>query len=349
MQTQIEIADDEELEPISDAFLFPIERIVPQIDQPRSTIKEESIDNIATSIRNGLGKRVAGTGLIHPLLVRWVAGAIQSNGQPKKNARVEIVAGETRYWACKKVGLTHVPVIISDQDSEEAYEDALIENILRGDLPPEKEGQGFLHLKNKLGLTTEKLAVRLYGDISRVGYINNRLDMTRLNPIVQQLVSKREDSMTAARRIQTLKNESTQKELVDYMISGGTFKELDKKIKEIKGQVDTGQTPAQKREENEMQQKLRSAFPVAAAQHDADKTNSQSSDAPSETGDNSPSPKVNALPRIDVSAALQSIEAQLETVADVLAPIALPPAKRAEYRQQIERLRAGIEKVEAQI
>lgn len=223
------------LEAIPDAFLFPIERVDRQQNQPRQEFDEAKIAAIAASIKKGMGRRVGGSGLIQPLLVRWAPGAVLEDGTISDSARVEIVAGETRYHAALRAGLEKIPLIVTDMNSEEAYEDAITENILRGDLTAEDEGRAFQYLKNRYDLSALGLAKRLYDDASREGYIQSRLDMLRLSPIVRPLIGRRSDTITAARRIQSIANEETQRELVQFMLAGGTFKELNQKIQKIKG------------------------------------------------------------------------------------------------------------------
>ena len=335
----------ERFEAIPDAVLFPIERIIPQRNQPRSELENEKLKSIAASIKAGAGKRVAGTGLIHPLLVRWETGAFLADGTPKPGARVEIVAGETRYHAGKMAELSHLPVIITDLNSDDAYEDALSENILRGDLSPSEEGRAFQYLKNKWKVTTDELTLRLYNDPSRKGYVSSRLEMMRLNPIVRELVDRRLDTITAARRIQTIKSEEVQREMVDFMLNGGNFAELNKRIQMLKGQVNTGQTSSQKKEEAQSRQKLKDAFPSAPAAPSSNtpappsSENSEASPSSDSRVYGTPRAKgIKTAPGVHVGDALDSLGAQMEGLARALAPANLPRATRKKYAPKMERL-----------
>lgn len=348
------------LEAIPDAVMFPLGRIVAQKHQPRADFDQANINSIAASVKAGAGKRVGGSGLISPLLVRWEAGAIQEDGTPRPDARVEIVAGETRYLACKQIGLEFVPVIITDMNSDEAYEDAVTENILRGDLSPKDEGRAFLFLMNKHGWSPRRLAIEKYHDESREGYIRNRVEMQGLNAIVSRLVDKRPDTITAARRIQSVRDENTQRELVDFMLEGGTFAALDKKIKKIKGIVPT--TKEERDNEKSLKEEFGKASTSSSDKNATSEVASENKDAASDADGrddggsdeaqvygSAPAPGVKTLPRIDASESLQSIENQLISLADALTPVELSPALRAKTRQHIERVRIALDAIEAQV
>src|SRR5512137_1043490 len=96
--------------------LIPIDQIVPNPEQPRISMREETILELATSIQE--------KGLLQPILLR------------RKNGKYEIIAGERRYRASLKAGLKEVPAIIKDVDDREALEIALTENLQREDLNP---------------------------------------------------------------------------------------------------------------------------------------------------------------------------------------------------------------------
>lgn len=343
------------LESIPDAVLFPIERIDPQKDQPRTEFDQTIVEAIAKSIKDGAGKRVAGTGIIQPLLVRWKPGAFDAQGNIKPDARVEIVAGETRYWASLTAGLEKLPVIITDMTSEEAYEDAVVENLLRGDLSDKDEGRLFLHLMNKHKVSCLGLAKRLYNDRSREGYIQSRVDLQRLNDIVRPMIDKRPDTMTAARRIQTIKNEDTQRELVEFMLGGGTFPELNEKIREIKGIV-----PSNK-DDTESRKAMKKAFPDAAKtgsdsnQNDSEEADAEGTDGSEENqGDQSQNGQHQShstdeaatdttttgknsrvMSRVNVGEALDRINFEMANLTDALEPVVLPLSTRRSYAEKI--------------
>ena len=121
----------------ADATL-PLSDIKPNKGQPRKNFDEGALDELTDSI--------AQNGVLQPILVR------------KKGRYYEIVAGERRYQASKKAGLTEIPVIIKDISDEDVFKLALIENLQRSDLDPIEEAQGFKTLIDRTGATQAEIA-----------------------------------------------------------------------------------------------------------------------------------------------------------------------------------------------
>ena len=117
--------------------------------QPRQDMEQESLDELADSIR--------AQGIMQPLLVRPLGGK-GSTGAPGGGARFEIIAGERRYRAAKIAGLKEVPVIVREVDDQAALAMALIENLQREDLTALEEAQGIDRLIREFGLTHEMAA-----------------------------------------------------------------------------------------------------------------------------------------------------------------------------------------------
>lgn len=113
--------------------------IEPNREQPRKVFAEESLQELAESIR--------AHGLLQPLLVR-----------PLDNGRYQIVAGERRWRASRMAGLDRVPVVIRDMDDRTVMEVALIENLQREDLGALEEAEGYQALIEKYNLTQEEVA-----------------------------------------------------------------------------------------------------------------------------------------------------------------------------------------------
>lgn len=116
--------------------------IDPNPDQPRRTFSEESIAQLAQSIRD--------QGVLQPILVT-----------PQNGGRYRIVAGERRWRASRAAGLDKVPVIVRDLDVIQQMEIALIENLQREDLNPIETAQGIRGLMQQCGYTQETVANRL--------------------------------------------------------------------------------------------------------------------------------------------------------------------------------------------
>ena len=122
---------------------LPIERLRPGKYQPRTHMDEESLTELAASIKS--------QGVMQPILAR----AIENTPGAE---RYEIVAGERRWRAAQLAGLAEVPVLIRNIPDEQALAMALIENIQRENLNPLEEAQGLQRLIDEFGLTHQQAA-----------------------------------------------------------------------------------------------------------------------------------------------------------------------------------------------
>ncbi len=118
-----------------------INDIEPNRGQPRTRFDEESLDELADSIKQ--------YGIIEPLVVQ------------KKGKRYEIIAGERRFRAARKAGLKEVPVVIREFADADVFVIALLENIQREDLNPIEEAQAYQRLIEELNLKQEDVAKKL--------------------------------------------------------------------------------------------------------------------------------------------------------------------------------------------
>ena len=116
-----------------------IDRLQPGKYQPRTQMDEASLEELAASIREH--------GVMQPILVRPVEGG-----------RFEIVAGERRWRAARRAGLTEVPALVKAVPDQSALALALIENIQREDLNPLEQANGIARLIDEFGLTHEAAA-----------------------------------------------------------------------------------------------------------------------------------------------------------------------------------------------
>ena len=121
---------------------IPIGELDPNPDQPRQSFDQESIAQLADSIRD--------QGVLQPLLV-----------VPASGGRYRIIAGERRYRASRVAGLETVPCIVKDIDVIRQMEIALIENLQREDLNPMEAARGIQALMKQCGYTQEKVSARL--------------------------------------------------------------------------------------------------------------------------------------------------------------------------------------------
>lgn len=157
---------DGDFEPVRE---LPIEKIYPRADQPRKIFEEDSLQELASSIREH--------GILQPVLVRSV------------DNRYEIIAGERRWRAAQLAGLSNIPVIVRDIDEQQAAEISLIENIQRDDLTVVEEAKAYKQLAEQFGYTQEVIADKI--GKSRA-YVANTLRILNLPGEVLQMLEKGE-------------------------------------------------------------------------------------------------------------------------------------------------------------
>jgi len=148
-----------------DANEIPIDLIDPSALQPRFVFDEAKLDELARSI--------TANGVVQPLLVR------------RKGARYELIAGERRWRAAQRAGLTRIPAVVRSVTDDKVLELALIENIQREDLNPIEEARAYKKLIETLGLTQEIVAERVGRDRS---YVTNYLRLLKLPDDLQKLL-----------------------------------------------------------------------------------------------------------------------------------------------------------------
>ncbi len=132
---------------------IPLDRIESNPDQPRVTFVQETIDELAASIREH--------GVLQPILVR-----------PLGPGAFQLVAGERRWRASRQAGLDTIPALVEHLDDETAMEIAIIENLQREDLSPLDEAAMYDRMIREHGYSIRKLAEKLGKD---KGYLENRL------------------------------------------------------------------------------------------------------------------------------------------------------------------------------
>lgn len=140
-----------------------LDRIESNPGQPRKSFSDESLDELASSIRS--------RGVIQPIIL-----------EERNDERYRIVAGERRYRAAKLAGLATVPAIVRPFSEDEKYEIALIENIQREDLNPIEEANGYQTIMDRYGLTQDEIAHRLGKKRSTVA---NSIRLLRLSEEIQ--------------------------------------------------------------------------------------------------------------------------------------------------------------------
>lgn len=167
-------------------MMVPVEKIVPNPNQPRRDFSPEALQELASSIRQ--------KGIIQPLVVRETAPD-----------RFEIVAGERRWRAAQLAQVHEVPVVVRDFTDAEVIEVAIIENIQRADLNAIEEALAYRQLMDRFGHTQEKVAEALSKSRS---HIANLLRLLNLPDDVQGHVREGKISAGHARALITTPNPS---------------------------------------------------------------------------------------------------------------------------------------------
>ena len=188
-----------------------IHEIMPNVNQPRKTFPEEKIEELADSIRE--------YGIIQPIVVR------------KKQKGYEIVAGERRWRAAMKAGLSEVPCLLRELSDEQNMLIAIIENMQREDLNPIEEAEGLHQMISTFGLTQEQVSKSV--GKSRP-YITNSLRLLKLPDYIRLKVSEGELTAGHGRTLITVEDGNLQRQLCDKIIEEGlSVRQTEKLVSEL--------------------------------------------------------------------------------------------------------------------
>ncbi|MBA3946161.1 MAG: ParB/RepB/Spo0J family partition protein [Herpetosiphonaceae bacterium] len=141
---------------------------------------------------------------------------------PAEPGFYQLVYGERRLRAAKEAGLTEVPCEIVEHTDVQMIEIGLAENIQRQDLDPLEEARMFRTLIEQRGYSQRSLAERIGKD---KGYVENRLVLLRIPEDVQEMVTQRPESMSAARAIAKLATAEERRPLIDAVLAGKLTKQ----------------------------------------------------------------------------------------------------------------------------
>ncbi len=155
-----------------------VSAIRPNPYQPRDQFDEEALGALADSIRE--------VGVLQPVLVRPVEDGY------------ELIAGERRWRASRRVGLQRIPALVRETDDGGALEQALVENLQREELNPLEEAGAYQQLIEDFGLTHEQVAQK--AGCSRAS-VSNTLRLLSLPPSIQRLVREKQLTMGHARAL----------------------------------------------------------------------------------------------------------------------------------------------------
>lgn len=175
-----------------------VEEVRPAPGQPRQRIPEDSLVELAQSIR--------AHGVLQPILVRPVSGGY------------ELVAGERRWRAARLAGLETIPALVKDLSEAERLEMALVENLQREDLNPLEEAAGYRQLMERFGYTQEQVAERVGKSRS---HIANTLRLLGLASRIQEMVRSGLLSAGHARALLGLRDEKLQVAVAESLVRRG--------------------------------------------------------------------------------------------------------------------------------
>ncbi len=165
-----------------------VSQLRPNRRQPRTEFGEESLEDLASSIRV--------QGILQPILVR-----------PLGDDEYEIVAGERRYRAAQRAGLHEVPVVVRELNDAESLEIALIENVQRDDLSPLDEARAYQQLIDDFAHTQDEIAERVGKSRPTIA---NALRLLRLPEAVQQELNRGHLTAGHARVLVSIDGEEAQ-------------------------------------------------------------------------------------------------------------------------------------------
>ena len=212
----------------NDNLLIPINKIKSNSQQPRKAFDNESIIELAESIKHH--------GIIQPLILK------QSGDD------YVIIAGERRWRAAKMVGIKEVPAIIMELTDKEILEVSLIENIQREDLNPIEEAMSYKKLLEDFNITQDDLSKRIGKSRST---ITNSIRLTNLDERVQEYLIEGVLSEGHGRTLLAVKDNNLQYELAQRVIDDGiSVRELERIIKNINNEKDKNRNKGTEKELN---------------------------------------------------------------------------------------------------
>ena len=192
--------------------LININKIEPNHEQPRRNFEEDSLLELADSIKQ--------FGVLQPLIVQ------------KRHDYYEIIAGERRWRAAKMAGIKEIPVIIKEYTKREAVEIALIENIQRENLNPIEEAMAFKRLLTEFSLKQDEVAERVSKSRTTV---TNSMRLLKLDERVQQMIVDDMISTGNARPLLAIEDHEEQYNLANKIFDEKlSVRETEKLIKELK-------------------------------------------------------------------------------------------------------------------
>jgi ParB family transcriptional regulator, chromosome partitioning protein len=210
----------------------PVSKILPNPAQPRLSYDEDSLTELADSIREH--------GVLQPILVR------------PSGSKFELIAGERRWRASGMAERETIPAIVVEFDEQTALEVSIIENLQREDVSPLEEAAMFRKMTETFGYSVRQLAQKVGKD---KGYVENRLRLSDAPADIRELLSLRKDTISHAYELMKIGDERKRRRLAKRIVAG--------ELTLAKLRALTGSTPARDEPESEAATRRRRAKTVA--------------------------------------------------------------------------------------
>lgn len=190
---------------------IPLEKITPRSDQPRKIFDEQALDGLSQSIEK--------YGLLNPIVLR------------KNGNKYEIIAGERRFRASKKLGLKEIDAIIKNVDNKDIDILSIVENVQRENLTALEEANAYNELVKNYGLKQEEIGKTVGKSRS---YIANTLRLLKLDDNSKKQLQEGNISSSQARTLLSIKDyEKRQKTLEDFKNKKTNIRNVENKNKKI--------------------------------------------------------------------------------------------------------------------
>lgn len=185
-----------------------ITEIEPNKNQARKEFNEEKLEELASSIKK--------YGVLQPIILS------------KKDGYYEIIAGERRWRASVKAGLTEIPAIIKEEDEKKNATISLIENLQRENLTPIEKAKGFKDVLEKSDITVKELAKMLGLNATRV---KESIQLLELDKTVIKLINQNKIPENTAKLLLQVDDKEQQKEIAKYIVEDElTFKQAKQRL-----------------------------------------------------------------------------------------------------------------------
>lgn len=205
-----------------------VEDVEPNPYQPRRTFDESALEQLAASIRQD--------GVMQPLVIRRPGNV--------EGGVYQLVAGERRWRAARRAGLTQVPALLHELDDRQLAEWAVIENLQREDLNPMERAEAFARLIGQFNLTQQEVAERVGADRSTVA---NLIRLLELHADIQELVRLNKLTAGHARALLALPSVEAQLALAKRAVAGGwSVRMVEAAVKRLSGTGNEPEQPSEK-------------------------------------------------------------------------------------------------------